>query len=239
VFRHADISLLFEPNKLLGRSAVRNFIFEKEFQIWIPWKSFSSFELKIEKKWWKNLTKSLYFWGRKSDIKRGAKVWKRTLEQQRRKDSNLSSDWNGFIFFVDFTKRSFQVLKLISVCFSSHTKKALTPSHWSKVRKWNFRNVISKDNDVIMFAFAYKQESEIITMKWKKKKLFVFAFSDRRTDNFATNIWNFLLLLLPTLFSGGGNKIVTKQIMGRVNVITRIGFLHFYHPFTPKDIHSF
>jgi hypothetical protein len=188
----------------------------------------------------KKFNKKPLFLRKEKWYKKGGKSLKKNTWTAKKKRFKFKLRLKWIHFFVDFTKRSFQVLKLISVCFSSPTeKKTLTPSHWSKVRKWNFRNVISEDNDVIMFAFAYKQESEIITMKWKKKKLFVFAFSDRRTDNFATNIWNFLLLLLPTLFSGGGNKIVTKQIMGRVNVITRIGFLHFYHPFTPKDIHSF
>jgi hypothetical protein len=188
----------------------------------------------------KKFNKKPLFLRKEKWYKKGGKSLKKNTWTAKKKRFKFKLRLKWIHFFCWLYKKVISSLEInFSLFLFSNRKKTLTPSHWSKVRKWNFRNVISEDNDVIMFAFAYKQESEIITMKWKKKKLFVFAFSDRRTDNFATNIWNFLLLLLPTLFSGGGNKIVTKQIMGRVNVITRIGFLHFYHPFTPKDIHSF
>ncbi len=120
----------------------------------------------------KKFNKKPLFLRKEKWYKKGGKSLKKNTwtAKKKRFKFKLRLKWNHF--FVDFTKRSFQVLKLISVCFSSHTKKkTLTPSHWIKVRKWNFRNVISKDNDVIMFAFAYKQESEIITMKWEKKEI--------------------------------------------------------------------
>ncbi len=113
------------PTKLFVNSSLRNFIFEKEFQIRIPWKSFSSFELKIEKKMMKKFNKKPLFLRKEKWYKKGGKSLKKNTWTAKKKRFKFKLRLKWIHFFVDFTKRSFQVLKLISVCFSSPTEKRL------------------------------------------------------------------------------------------------------------------
>ena len=120
----------------------------------------------------KKFNKKPLFLRKEKWYKKGGKSLKKNTWTAKKKRFKFKLRLKWIHFFCWLYKKVISSLEInFSLFLFSNRKKTLTPSHWSKVRKWNFRNVISKDNDVIMFAFAYKQESEIITMKWEKKEI--------------------------------------------------------------------